>query len=240
MGSRLDIKEGDRYDRLTVISEAERYVLPSGQTNRAVLCRCDCGNIKKIRLLHLVRGRIKSCGCLTGESHGGADTKLYKKWRAIKYRCYVSPYFNNYIENGVTVCDEWNKSFIAFREWALNNGYKPELQIDRIDNNKGYSPDNCRFVTNLENANNRSNTKRVIYKGKEYALMMLLREKNMLLHERGIRGRLKKGMNIEEALSKPFLPANNRIAQNEEEAQLRLETFNNKKSGRKRKIVRWR
>jgi len=240
MGNRLEIKAGTQFGKLTVIGEGEKYILPSGQPNRSIKCKCECGTIKDIRLLHLVRGRIISCGCAVGEKHGDANTKLYKKWRAIKYRCYVSPYFNNYIENGITVCDEWDKSYTAFRDWALKNGYKEGLQIDRIDNNKGYAPDNCRFVTNIENVNNRNNTFKVIYKGVEHPFMQLVRQKQMVLHMNGIRRRLQSGMSGDEAFDKPFVKPPYRKAFTEEDEVRRLSEISKKRIRKPRKIIRFR
>lgn len=99
----------------------------------------------------------------------------------IKYRCYNPKCTNykNYDARGITVCDEWldnkiinigghnnpTKGFLAFQKWALANGHKDNLTLDRIDNNKGYSPDNCRWVTSTIQNNNRRNNICITYKG---------------------------------------------------------------------------
>lgn len=92
--------------------------------------------------------------------------QLFNLYQTIKTRCTNPKRYNykNYGGRGITLCDEWKeaKNFIL---WALSNGYKKGLQIDRIDNNKGYSPSNCRFVTNKENSNNRRNKKRITING---------------------------------------------------------------------------
>jgi len=89
------------------------------------------------------------------------EAKLRDKWRSMKYRCYVKTAtgYKYYGGKGIKVCMEWRKSFPAFREWAFKNGYRCNLQIDRIDGNGNYSPENCRFVTHKTNMQNRTTTK---------------------------------------------------------------------------------
>jgi hypothetical protein len=208
--SKLQINKGDKFGKLTVIKEAERLILPSGQKNRAILCKCDCGNEKVIRLLHLVRGRIKTCGCLN-EKHNLSHKPLYRCWRSMKERCYLKSYINadRYSGRNITVCDEWNNSFLSFKEWALNNGYDENLRIDRINNNDGYSPNNCRFVTNQENVNNREITFKVNYDGIEYAFMDLMRFKNIDdMHFAAIRTRIMRGWNHKKAIDTPIRNGN--------------------------------
>lgn len=92
------------------------------------------------------------------KKHGLSGTRLYRIWCGMRQRCYDqnSPNYKNYGGRGITVCDEWQE-FEPFAAWALMHGYSIDLQIDRIDNDKGYSPENCRFVTPLENNHNRRN-----------------------------------------------------------------------------------
>ena len=109
--------------------------------------------------------------------------RLNHIYNNIKYRCYNSNYkwFKNYGGRGITVCTEWmnpekvslgahshnvTKGFLAFKEWAMNNGYSDDLSIDRIDNNKGYSPDNCRWTNSKTQNNNRRNNLMITYNGK--------------------------------------------------------------------------
>lgn len=84
--------------------------------------------------------------------------KLYSVWLNMRNRCYrvKGSDYHNYGGRGITVCDEWLNSFVRFRMWALINGYKEWLQIDRVDNDGNYEPSNCRFVTGAVNAQNRS------------------------------------------------------------------------------------
>jgi len=105
--------------------------------------------------------KSKSCGCRKGSiTHGLSKTRIYSVWRDIKRRCYdpsVKAY-KNYGERGIQVCDEW-MNFIVFYKWCLSNGYDGKLEIDRIDNNKNYNPENCRFVTKTINLRNSRATK---------------------------------------------------------------------------------
>ena len=164
MSMRCDVKVGDRFGMLTVLRRGENlgnYV--------AWVCRCDCGNEKLIRGQALVRHATRSCGCLRKQNGKknktiicGCRHPLYKKWVNMKSRCYnpnVHDY-ENYGARGITVCDEWKNNPNAFIFWGLCNGWKDGLQIDRIDNNKGYSPDNCRFVAIQENLKNKRHPSR--------------------------------------------------------------------------------
>lgn len=118
-------------------------------------CRCECGLERAVAGDHLRGGRSRSCGCLKLErlaarlrTHGGKGTNLYQRWHNIKSRCLVrsATNFARYGGAGVTLCEEW-RAFEPFRDWALANGYRADLTIDRRDNDKGYEPGNCRWVT---------------------------------------------------------------------------------------------
>lgn len=143
---------GQKYGRLTIIKEVKPYIWNNRKYCK-VLCKCDCGNYKEIRLDNLKSGSIKSCGCLRKEKlnsykHGLRKHPLYKVWMDMKQRCYNfnNSAYKNYGDRGITVCKKWINNPKTFIEWALSNGWKKDLVIDRIDNNKGYLSDNCRFV----------------------------------------------------------------------------------------------
>ena len=145
---------GKRFCRLLVLMD-------SGQRQYGGIvwfCQCDCGNIIKARSSNLLSGRMKSCGCLKkqgkhGDNRPKSRTSLYSRWCAIKTRCFIQSciQYHRYGERGIKVCPEWEKSYPTFKKWALSHGYAPHLTIDRIDNDKGYSPDNCQWITLTEN-----------------------------------------------------------------------------------------
>lgn len=121
------------------------------------LCKCDCGNERKVLTYNLREGKTKSCGCdLIMHMHGESETRLYGIWRGMKRRC-NNPNSKDYAlygGNGITVCKEWEQ-FIPFRDWALENGYADNLSIDRISSKGNYEPSNCRWADNVTQSNNR-------------------------------------------------------------------------------------
>lgn len=202
--SKLIIKEGERFGQLTVIKELPKQRLPSGQTNRIFLMKCDCGKQKAIRLLHFVRGRIISCGHLKSQ-HGDTGTKLYNTWRGMRNRCSKN-YFQSqyYYDKGITIYNQWQK-YSEFKKWAMDNNWKEGLVIDRINSDKGYFPENCRFVTQSENNLNRSIIFRINYNGEIIPLIQLLKRKNInKKHYAAIRGRIYRGWYPQKAVDMPI------------------------------------
>lgn len=201
--NKISIKTGDKYGRLTIIKEGDRLILPSGQPNRTADCLCECGNKKNVRLSHLVRNRISSCGCIQLTRNGLSGSPIYKIWKAMQERCDgKTKNASTYKGRGIKVCKEWSEDFMSFYDWAKNNGYKKGLQIDRENNKKGYSPDNCRFVTPKLNCNNRENTLYVYYKGKKEALKLLLERLKHPNKYDTVRSRILRGWDIERAIFK--------------------------------------
>ena len=137
------------------------------------------------------------------QMHGGYKTELYGKWCSMKNRCNcpTNKQYKDYGGRGIRVCEEWEHDFAAFRDWALNNGYSEDLQIDRIDNDEGYSPTNCRFVTPAENMRNRRNNVYFVYMGNRVTMKDL--SKITGIPYRRIRNRKDLGWSIEEILKYP-------------------------------------
>lgn len=173
---------GNRYGRLVVTKE----LLKNGRKYTEVLC--DCGKSKEIRLSHLKSGKIQSCKCLQKEriiskvtTHGLRNHPLYIVWSHLRQRCNNpnDPSYIDYGGRGITVCFEWNNSFEIFYAWSMSNGWSKDLQIDRKDNNEGYYPSNCHFVTRSVNCRNRRNNVFVEYKGVSKILSQWAEESNI-------------------------------------------------------------
>lgn len=194
-----------KFGKLEVIKEVEKLVLPSGQKNRAFLCRCDCGNEKVIRKVHLDNNKTTSCGCIVKTMKGLGNDPIMILFRSMRTRT-KSNYFQKhlYFDKGIIICDEWLKNPFNFYNWAKENGYKKGLQIDRIDSNGNYCPDNCRFITPKENTNNRLNTFFVIYNGVKYPFTDLIDKLNLRKNESAIRRRLKRNWSAEDAFNAPI------------------------------------
>ena len=140
---RLEIAVGQRFNMLTILEE-----LPISSNGRIFNCLCDCGNTKQILLPHIVRSLIKSCGChrkMVHTKHGMHNSREYSSWENMIQRCTnpKSRKYSLYGGRGITVCDRWMKSFQVFYE---DIGPRPEnTSIDRLDGNKGYYKENCRW-----------------------------------------------------------------------------------------------
>lgn len=153
MGNKIPL-EGMRFGKLVVLSEH-----PVRQGKQIMwVCKCDCGNTKVINGHNLRSGASTTCGCSI-QRHGMRNTRLWSIWDGMMKRCYNPrhEWFKRYGGRGITICDEWLQDHGAFFSWALSNGYKDGLTIDRIDVDKGYYPGNCRWVDMKTQLNNRSN-----------------------------------------------------------------------------------
>jgi hypothetical protein len=169
------------------------------------LCKCICGVQKKVVIGSLQKGRSKSCGCKQYQmaakkntKHGMASTPTYKSWHAMIQRCEGKGGHESYPERGIAICEQWYE----FNNFLLDMGIRPKGKtLDRIDNTKGYSKENCRWATSVEQINNRSNTVFVIVNDERLALSDACKKYNV-----GIscaRHRLKKGMSYNDTFTKP-------------------------------------
>ena len=167
VSKKIDMR-GQKSGKLTVLRENGR----DKRNNVLWLCRCECGNEIIVRGSDLRSEKTKSCGCYrrertaeTSTTHGMRKTRLYSVWQSILKRVGVHKGASEkvkraYQDRGITVCDEW-LVFENFRDWALSHGYSDDLEIDRRDNDKGYCPENCWWISRRENMNNRRNTLRL-------------------------------------------------------------------------------
>jgi len=161
---------GQTFGRLTALKRVEN----NKQGGSVYLVRCNCQNktIKKVAASNLKKGHTKSCGCLVKENkgnnktHGSSNTRLYKLWINMKARCDNpnSTSYINYGYRGIGYAKEWRK-FEPFKEWALKNGYKDNLSLERINVNGHYEPLNCKWIPLLEQAKNKRNNIKITYRG---------------------------------------------------------------------------
>ena len=221
---------GRRFGRLVVLARSH-----SQGGDVFWVCECDCGSVKTISGHSLRRGRTKSCGCLHNEiataqlmnmpeenrhkldttTHGLRHTRLYGVWLDMKNRCYnpntkAYPYYGG---RGIRVCDEWKADFVTFYAWAIENGYdenakRGDCTLDRIDVDKGYCPENCRWVSLTVQANNKRNNVFVEYEGEkrtasEWADIFGLNPSTVL-------SRIRKGWDPARAITTKPLRPNNR------------------------------
>jgi hypothetical protein len=204
--ARLNIKPGDKFGRLTIITEVEQR-----NKKRYFLCQCDCGKQKTIWISALSTGNTKSCGCLQREitirrnfKHGFNRTRLYRIWCHMIGRC-QSPkdsHYKYYGGRGISVCDEWRNDFSAFFQWAMANGYKTNLTLDRKNVNGNYEPSNCKWSTWKQQSNNRTNNRYITFGSKTLTCQQWAEE--IGIAPGALRYRLNQGWPIGEALYRPL------------------------------------
>lgn len=151
-----------RFGKLKAIKECNsKYIGVSKRKTRYFICKCDCGKLKEISLSHLLSDKIKSCGCSKinehFKTHGLSNHSLHIVWMSMKQRCYNKNHkrYKDWGGRGISIDDNWINDFINFFNWSIKSGYKKGLQIDRINNDGNYTPDNCRYVTAKVNSNNK-------------------------------------------------------------------------------------
>lgn len=195
-GSRFEDLTGQKFGRLTVV----RFLTQEERTTRQYdwWCVCDCGNEIKANSYKLKKGLQQSCGCLKKEmeprlgnltrKYEITNMRLYRVYRSMFERCYSSEskIYKNYGARGITICDEWlgDNGYDTFAKWAIKSGYNEDAQrgectLDRIDTMKNYEPDNCRWISNLKQQNNRRNNRIVEYQGKRQTIAEWARELNI-------------------------------------------------------------
>lgn len=170
--SKIDNLIGKRYGKLTVIERDHENISKSGVK---WVCVCDCGKSVSVFASNLKNGRTRSCGCLQSQLtsmrskvHGDSSgERLFRIWKAMRSRCYYKKDvgYALYGGRGIAVCEEWRRSYISFKTWAMQSGYNDNLTIDRKDPDGNYEPENCRWITSKEQSNNTRRNVRITYKG---------------------------------------------------------------------------
>jgi hypothetical protein len=184
--------EGERFGRQLVLG----YKGKSGNGHSDWYCLCDCGSLTVVNSNTLLRGHSKSCGCLGAEirearkvKHGMSRTRVYRIWRLVIARCTQksNSSYARYGAAGITICDRWRHSFENF---YADMGEPPTDQhsLDRKDNNKDYSPENCRWATRLEQQNNRKVNRRFTFEGRSQTVAEWCRE--LGLNDSTVRSRI--------------------------------------------------
>lgn len=195
MPKKLDLT-GHKYGKLSVVEEVGK-----NGYNFLWLCICDCGSTKDATTQGLRSGHTKSCGCAyedaspayaaAATTHGMSGTVEYATWKRLKDRCFNpnNPKYHRYGGRGITMCQEWE----SFEQFYADMGKKPSSyhSIDRKDNNGPYSKDNCRWATDLEQANNKSTARLLSFNGRSQSLTAWAAEFDMSagnLHTKLARG----------------------------------------------------
>lgn len=191
--------EGQKFGRWTVLERAEKH--PKAGSSMW-LCRCECGTEKVVSELSLVKGQSKSCGCLHKENitlHNMAYSRIYRIWGHMKGRCTNPKHhaWKDYGGRGITICTEWSE-FEPFYNWAINNGYKENLTIDRINVNGNYEPNNCRWTTMVEQNRNRRNNRYITYKNETHCMVEWAEILN--INYKFLKSKIRYNNNIEEII----------------------------------------
>jgi len=210
-----DLSNGDRFSGWTTI-EVFRKIDGRGVKRIYVRCMCDCGNERDVLRYHLVSGNSKNCGCVLRSKqtiHGESSSRIqnetseHRIWCGIKSRCLneKNTEYHNYGGRGIAICDRWNDSFELFLK---DMGRRPSSRhsIDRIDNNSGYSPENCRWATSSQQNRNKRNNRILVVNGEsktmtEWAEIFGIRVGT-------ISERLRRGLSHQESVTKPVRPHN--------------------------------
>ena len=192
-----------RFGRLIAIE-------PTKIKNKTVWkCKCDCNTDCFYTYHALISGNNSSCGCLVEENrHYCSDTRLYETWCNMKARC-TNPKntaYHNYGGKGISICKDWEFSFVNFKEWAMNNGYTDELTIDRINSKGNYEPSNCRWANRKTQGNNTSRNHIITYNGITKTMSEWSDELDISYTV--LRRRINDGWTIKESIETPLIKSN--------------------------------
>lgn len=209
------IKKGAIYEYLTLTGKAEYR----SNSILYVEATCVCTTTKYFIFSNILRGTSKSCGCKTSEFISQCRTEhgchrrnqpthpIYNSYNLMKARCYKESNraFKNYGGRGILMCDEWLNSFTSFFNWSLSNGWKKGLSIERINNNNGYSPSNCKWATRLEQNRNQRKNVFISAFGESKCISEWATDSRCKIGVNGLEKRIKRGWKPEDAILKSSL-----------------------------------
>lgn len=238
---------GKKFGRLLVIKRVENTKNGSSRW----LCKCDCGKRTITTASHLKSGHTKSCGCLSKEvakqkafnnkyfyKHGLSKDETFRRISYIrtsmKSRCYkpTNNEYKYYGGRGIKVCNEWldeENGVMNFYNWSINNGYKNNLSIDRIDVNGNYEPNNCRWATPKEQARNKTNN--IIIKYNNKTIKLIDAAEKLGINPRILRDRLRRGWTVERTIEK-YPSHNKKVSQYDLQGNF-IKTFDSIKEAQK-------
>jgi len=199
---KLNELKGLKFGEWTIIE----FVRVGVEHQKIVKVKCSCGKIKDVYLSTIKSGASKSCGCKIKRKikHGLSKSKLYGVWNGMKHRCYNTNFrqYKDYGGRGIQIDPIWRKDFNSFKYWAIRNGYKNGLELDRINNNKDYCSTNCRWVTHTENNRNKRDNRWVEFNSEKRLLIELCEIYSM--NYKTVENRIKRGWTVEDSLSTPI------------------------------------
>jgi hypothetical protein len=235
--------KGETYGSL-ILTGNHRFVYPKEGRRLLVEAVCKCGVVKDYAYRFLINGNTKSCGCVRIDkirdvqvTHNLSKHPLYSVYRDMLKRCYSEKHasYCNYGGRGISVCEEWRNDIVKFRDWAITNGYEHGLQIDRINNDGNYEPDNCRFVTKDENNKNTRRNIFILAFGETKIATDWSRDERCVVNSRTLLRRFsqKDTWSAEDAITTPASATHKKIQRNSGSAR-KIKCFNEEKS-----IIEW-
>ena len=211
------VKPGGVFGRWTAL-EYQPHKDKKGWTIHGWFCRCSCGTEKWVLTYSLVSGASKSCGCYSREvasvrsrTHGMSKTHAYKSYNCMMSRCYnknhrAYRYYGGRKDCPIGVCEQWHNIDNFLKDAVLLPGYDPyasNLTLDRIDPDKDYCPENCRWVSNYAQQNNKRNNRRVMWRGESKTIAEIARMENLNYNSLfSIWSRMEGKMSIEEIVDR--------------------------------------